>query len=85
MAITKTKIVQRIEINVHEGKDSVVDVIYKTSYTDSDTNIVETTIDLVHLYKYEQSDDPAEGFSDTLTDITGEDSLVQSVCNTVWQ
>lgn len=85
MAITKTRIVEKIQVNVLEDRDSVVDVIYKISYTDSDTNIVETTIDLVHLYKYEQSDDPAMGFSDTLTDLSGEDSLVQSVCNIVWQ
>ena len=85
MSITKTRIVERIQVNVLEGRDSVVDVIYKTSYTDSDTNTVENTTDLVHLYKYEQSDDPAGGFSDTLTDLSGEDPLVQSVCNVVWQ
>ena len=83
MAITKKRSVRTIQIHLVEGRDSVVDVIYDTSYTDSDTNTVENTSDLVHLYKYELSNDPALS-SDTLTDISGEDTLVQSVCNLVW-
>lgn len=86
MAITKTTTVQRVE--VYPAADSsaaatenaaheTLMVCYLDSFDDSeDDTLPVTSSRVVHIQKFDN-----EG---NATDVTSEDSLVQTICTAVW-
>jgi hypothetical protein len=86
MAITKTKTVQNISIyepaeptaaaSTNAGNKSIV-VTYQFKFTDSsDSDLPLISHSAKNLFRYD-----ADG---NATDISGEDSFVQSICNSAW-
>ena len=90
MAITKTRSVQRIEVYPESGSaDERVMVVYEHTFDDSDDAELPVTNSTVKsLYKTTttvDNSDPENPVETTVdTDISGEDALVQAVCNAVW-
>ena len=87
MAITKTRTVQRIE--VYPGDPERVMVVYNIVMDDPDDNELPVTtskvVDLVKSVTTVDDSDPENPVETTVdTDISGEDELVQTVCNAVW-
>ena len=86
MAITKTRSVQRIEVYPGSGdNDEQVMVVYENTFDDSeDDELPVISTKIVHLYKTTTDNSDPENPVVTNTDISGEDALVQTVCNAVW-
>lgn len=84
MAITKTRSVQRIE--VYPGvEDERIMVVYENTFDDSeDDELPVTNTQVKHLEKTVTDYSDPENPVTTDTDISGEDALVQTVCNAVW-
>jgi len=86
MAITKTRSVQRIEVYpaVGDGDERVM-VVYVNIFDDlEDEELPVTSTKIVHLEKTTTDSSDPENPVVTNTDISGEDALVQTVCNAVW-
>ena len=94
MAITNTRTVQRIETypamdssaasSTNDGNPTVM-VVYQHTFDDSsDAELPVTTDKIKHLQRYTitVADDGTE--SSVATDVTGEDQLVQDICEAVW-
>ena len=87
MAITKTTAVQRLEIypvadssaaDSANAKHESVMVVYEDTLDDSsDADLPVTATRVKHLYKFVEDGGAA-------TDYSGEDALVQTVCETIW-
>ena len=86
MAITKTRSVQRIEVYPGAGDDDErVMVFYNIVMDDADDDeLPVTTTRLVQLEKTTTDNSDPENIVEVATDISGEDALVQTVCNAVW-
>lgn len=86
MAITKTRSVQRIEVYPGIGdEDDRVMVVYENTFDDSeDDELPVIQSHVKHLYKTTTDNSDPENPVVTNTDISGEDALVQTVCNAVW-
>ena len=86
MAITKTRSVQRIEVYpAMEDGDERVMVVYENTFDDSeDDELPVTQTHVKHLEKTVTDNSDPENPVVTNTDISGEDALVQTVCNAVW-
>lgn len=86
MAISKTTTVQRIEVYPNDvGSDPTVSVTYHIVMDDPDDNELPiSTYKAVTLHKSTMDNSDAENPVEVLTDISGEDALVQAVCNAVW-
>lgn len=86
MAITKTRSVQRIEVYPGIGdEDDRVMVVYENTFDDSeDDELPVTNTHVKHLHKTTTDYSDPENPVVTNTDISGEDALVQTVCNAVW-
>jgi hypothetical protein len=86
MAITKTRSVQRIEVHpAMEDGDERVMVVYENTFDDSEDDelpLVQTQVK--HLEKTVTDNSDPENPVVTNTDISGENALVQTVCNAVW-
>lgn len=87
MAITKTRSVQKIEI--YPGDPARVMVSYKHTFDDSEDNelpVSNTTEKYLEKTTLVVDNSDMENPTTTTvdTDISGEDSLVQSVCNLLW-
>ena len=86
MAITKTRSVQRIEVYpaIGDGDERIM-VVYENIFDDSeDAELPVTSTKVVHLEKTVTDNSDPENPVVTNTDISGEDALVQTVCNAVW-
>ena len=87
MAITKTTAVQRLEVypvadssaaDSANAKHESVMVVYEDTLDDSsDADLPVTATRVKHLYKFVEDGGAA-------TDYSGEDALVQTVCETIW-
>ena len=86
MAITKTRSVQRIEVYPGSGDaDERIMVVYENIFDDSeDDELPVTNTQIKHLEKTTTDSSDIENPVVTTTDISGEDALVQTVCNAVW-
>lgn len=86
MAITNTRTVQRIEVYPSHGDSTPsVMVVYQHLFDDSeDDQLPVTTNNVVHLQKQTTVLDDEGNETTQVTDVTGHDTLVQSVCNAVW-
>lgn len=74
MAITNTRTVQRVEVYpaVSEDTKPRLMVVYEHTFDDtSDADLPVVTTKVKHLEA-------------TTTDISGEDQLVQDICNALW-
>lgn len=85
MAITKTKSVERIEVYPDGESDPRVMVVYNVVMDDpEDDELPVHTNKIVNLVKSSMDMSDPENPVEVLTDISGEDALVQAVCNAVW-
>ena len=87
MAITKTTVVERIEVypiadssaaDSANAKHESLMVVYHDTLDDSaDSDLPVTAVRVKHLYKFVEDGGAA-------TDYSGEDALVQTVCGAIW-
>jgi hypothetical protein len=86
MAITNTRTVQRLE--VYPGEEPRIMVVYEHTFDDTeDAELPVVTTKVKHLEKFQPAAAPMEGeeaAEPELTDVSGEDPLVQTVANAVW-
>ena len=86
MAITKTTTVQRVEVypaadssaaSTENAAHETLMVCYLDSFDDStDDTLPITSSRVVHLQKFDSEGDA--------TDVSSHDTLVQSICTTLW-
>ena len=84
MAITNVRTVQRVEV-YPTGDDPSLMVVYEHTFDDSaDDQLPVTSTVVRHLTRYVTTvaEDGTE--TQTATDITGEDQLVQDICGGIW-
>lgn len=88
MAITNTRTVQRIEIYPGDdlNPDPRIMVVYEYLFDDTEDDQLPITSQKTKYLTKETSDGYNENGEpiSVRTDISGEDSLVQSVANTLW-
>lgn len=84
MAITRTRIVNRIETYPRDP-DWLVVVFYEETFDDSEDAELPITSDRkVILNRYTETTDSDGNTVSTPTVITNEDAAVQAVCNALW-
>lgn len=84
MAITKTRAVKEIQVLV-VSPDPRVNVIYEWVFDDTeDDSLPATTYTTTNLSRYVEDPATADDPTQVSTDISGEDALVQTICNAVW-
>lgn len=84
MAITKTRTVKDIQVLVVEP-ESRVNVVYEWVFDDTeDDSLPATSYTTKNLSRYVEDPAVAGDLTQTLTDISGEDALIQAICNLVW-
>ncbi len=85
MAITKTEQVRRIDISPVSGSDPTVVVRKIVTFDDADDAQLPASQDTTkHIVKYTVTTDEDGVETQTLTDYSGEDALVISVCDAIW-
>ena len=83
MAITKTTTVQRVE--VYPGDDPRLMVVYTDVFDDPDDDLLpHTSQRVVHLNKMTSTTDEEGNVTETPTDVSGHDALVQTIAAAVW-
>ena len=83
MAITKTTTVQRVE--VYPGDDPRLMVVYNDLFDDPDDDqLPHESQRVVHLNKMTSTTDEEGNFTETPTDVSGHDPLVQTIAAAVW-
>ena len=86
MAITNVRTVQRVEVYPGPGEDDPsVMVVYEHTFDDTDDDQLPVTTSAtrhIHRYVITVAEDGTE--TQTATDITGEDQLVQDICAGIW-
>ena len=87
MAITKVTTVQRVEVapSPVEGDAPVLMVCYNDLFDDPDDDqLPHTSQRVVHLSKMTSSTDEEGNVTETATDVSGHDALVQTIAAAVW-
>ena len=83
MALTRTRKVQRIEI--YPGEEPSIMVVYEHTFDDTeDADLPAVTTKVKHLSKMQQTLGEDGAVGSALTDVSGEDLLVQTVANAIW-
>lgn len=81
MAITKTTNVQRVEVY----EDTRLMVVYTDVFDDPDDDQLPHKSDrVVHLKKMTSTTDEDGNVTETATDVSGHDALVQTIAAAVW-
>ena len=81
MAITKTTTVQRVEVY----EDTRLMVVYNDVFDDPDDDQLPHKSDrVVHLNKMTSTTDEDGNVTETPTDVSGHDPLVQTIAAAVW-
>ena len=82
MAITKTTTVQRVEVY---PPDNRLMVVYDDLFDDPDDDqLPHTSQRVVHLSKMTSTTDEEGNVTETPTDVSGHDALVQTIAAAVW-
>jgi hypothetical protein len=86
MAISKTSKLTRVEVHVMgEGVDPRVHVTYENTFDDpSDDQLPVVSIQNKLLTKTTIDASDPDNHVEVDTDISGEDGMVQDICNVVW-
>lgn len=87
MAITNTRTVQRVEVYPAASEDTKprLMVVYEHTFDDtSDADLPVVTTKVKHLEATTTDYSDAENPVVSDTDISGEDQLVQDICNALW-
>ena len=88
MAITKTTTVQRIEVYPGEAEldtNPRLMVVYDDLFDDPDDDqLPHRSQRVVHLYKTTSTTDEEGNVTETATDVSGHDPLVQTIAAAVW-
>ena len=83
MAITKTTTVQRIE--VYPGDDPTLMVVYIDFFDDPDDDLLPNESQrVIRLEKMTSTTDEDGNVTETPTDVSGHDPLVQTIAAAVW-
>jgi len=84
--IVRTRSVQRCEVyGPVDGELPTVMVVYSDSFDDPDDDTLPVeTIKTVHLHHSNSQMDEEGITTETVTDISGEDPMVVTICNAVW-
>ena len=81
MAITKTTTVQRVEVY----EDTRLMVVYTDVFDDPDDDqLPHESSRVVHLNKMTSTTDEDGNVTETSTDVSGHDPLVQTIAAAVW-
>lgn len=81
MAITKTTTVQRVEVY----EDTRLMVVYNDLFDDPDDDqLPHESTRVVHLSKVVTTTDEEGNVTETPTDVSGHDPLVQTIAAAVW-
>ena len=81
MAITKTTTVQRVEVY----PDNRIMVVYIDLFDDPDDDqLPHESNRVVHLSKMKTTTDEEGNVTETPTDVSGHDALVQTIAAAVW-
>jgi hypothetical protein len=81
MAITKTTTVQRVEVY----EDTRLMVVYTDLFDDPDDDqLPHESNRVVHLSKMTSTTDEDGTVTETATDVSGHDALVQTIAAAVW-
>lgn len=79
--LTATKKVQRVEVY----EDTRVMVVYEITVDDPNDDLLPAVSNqVIHLQKETTSVDEDGNETTTVTDVSGHDPLVQTICNAVW-
>lgn len=79
--LTATKKVQRVEVY----EDTRVMVVYEITVDDPNDDLLPAVSNqVIHLQKETVSVDEDGNETTTVTDVSGHDQLVQTICNAVW-
>lgn len=79
--LTATKKVQRVEVY----EDTRVMVVYEITVDDPNDDLLPATSNqVIHFEKETVSVDEDGNETTTVTDVSGHDPLVQTICNAVW-
>jgi len=87
MAITKVSTVQRVEVSPSptEGDAPVLMICYNDLFDDPDDDqLPHTSQRVVHLSKVKRTEDAEGNVTETPTDVSGHDPLVQTIAAAVW-
>jgi len=85
MAITKTEEIRRIDVSPVSGSDPTVVVRKIITFDDEDDNQLPSSQDHTrHIVKYTTTTDEEGVETQVLTDYSGEEALVVSVCDAIW-
>ena len=86
MAITRTRTVLAVEVNMSATPDPEVRVTYQDTFDDStDDQLPATTHSYAHFERYTVTGTDDDGNPvQSATDMTGEDQVVQDICAAVW-
>ena len=83
MAITKTTTVQRIE--VYPGDAPTMMVVYNDLFDDPDDDMLPNESQrVIRLEKMTSTTDEEGNVTETATDVSGHDALVQAIAAAVW-
>jgi hypothetical protein len=83
MAITKTTTVQRIE--VYPGDDPTLMVVYNDLFDDPDDDMLPNESQrVIRLEKMTSTTDDDGNVTETATDVSAHDALVQTIAAAVW-
>lgn len=83
MAIEKTQIIQRIEVYpaVDANDNARLMVVFETTFDDTtDADLPVKSTHVKHLTRYYLDENQEE----QATDISGENQIVQDICNALW-
>ena len=81
MAITKTTTVQRVEVY----EDTRLMVVYNDVFDDPDDDqLPHSSNRVVHLSQMTSTTDEEGNVTETATDVSGHDPLVQTIAAAVW-
>ena len=88
MAITKTTTVQRVEVYPGEAEmdpNPRLMVVYDDLFDDPDDDqLPHRSQRVLHLYKMTSTTDGEGSVTETPTDVSGHDALVQAIAAAVW-
>lgn len=85
MAITNTRTVGKVEVQVVPNGDPVLLVMYEHVFDDSEDDALPVKTQVgKNLHRYHSSMDESDEIVNTPTDISGEDQLVRDICAAVW-
>ena len=83
MAITRTRSVKWVQVEIVQEGHPRVSVHYEHLFDDTEDDTLPARSKEIKDLRYDTADDPVNP-SNEITDISGEDQIVQDICAAVW-